>query len=119
MANYNPPPWTWLGIMRDDDFTEPDMVAAAHAGVMKQISDSDSGAKRQQSALAAPTSVERSTLELHLMRRMRSLLVAFRMGGESGCWCEVAIGNPMLAGKHTDRCKLAKVRWAELESEGE
>ena len=25
--------------------------------------------------------------------------------GNSMCWCDVALGNPMLGGKHTDLCQ--------------
>lgn len=41
-------------------------------------------------------------------------LIGLRIGGEAGCWCQVAIGNPMYD-DHTAACKAAR---AALEAGG-
>lgn len=39
--------------------------------------------------------------------RLRAALSNLRHGGTGGCFCEVAIGNPMMGGKHSLACVCA------------
>lgn len=37
-----------------------------------------------------------------------SLLAALKGLEAGGCWCEAGIGNPMMAGRHSEACEAAK-----------
>lgn len=40
------------------------------------------------------------------IERLREALRGLSYSGDGGCWCEVAIGNPMCR-DHSDACKRA------------
>ena len=45
------------------------------------------------------------------------LLVALKAQKLGTCWCEVAIGNPNLRGRHTSTCDLARLAVSRAENE--
>lgn len=39
---------------------------------------------------------------------LETLLGMLKRGGPDGCWCDVAIGNPMMEGKHSSLCQAVQ-----------
>jgi hypothetical protein len=65
------------------------------------------GMKRARDCWAARAErVRHECAELHAERAaLRTLIKSLRRGN---CWCEAGIGNPMVAGRHTEACEDAQ-----------